>query len=281
MVLKIVHWDIDPVIFNFLGIGVRYYSLCWLIGIALAYFIVRHIFLKNKIENDITDSLLCYVVIGTLAGARLGHCMFYDWEYFSHHILEIFLPISISPSGVSYTGYAGLASHGGAIGIVVALLLFHAKYKIPLNLLFDSLAFVAPLTGAFIRIGNFFNSEIIGSPTDVSFGVVFDRVDIIPRHPAQLYEATAYFIIFIVLYVFVKRYKRRKGWQVFGLSLSSIFIARFIIEFCKEVQEPFEVGLQSTIGMDMGQLLSIPFIIIGVIFLFCPLKCPSKHQVGF
>lgn len=279
MVLAIIHWNSDPELFNLWGISFRYYSLCWMIGIVLAYLVARRVFLKNKIGHEIIDSLAAYVIVGTLVGARLGHCLFYDWEYFSHHILEIFLPLSFSPSGVTFTGYAGLASHGGAIGIVAALLIFHFRHKIPLSFLFDSLALVAPLTGAFIRIGNFFNSEIIGSPTNSSFGIIFERVDSVPRHPAQLYEAIAYLLIFSILLLLVKQSKMQRAWRIFGLSLSLIFIARFIIEFCKEVQEPFEEGLRTAIGMDMGQLLSIPFIIIGIVFLFFPKNGQCKYRI--
>lgn len=228
-------------------------------------------------SGDRIDSLLVYVVLGALIGARLGHCLFYGWKYFSHHLLEIILPVSISSGHITYTGYAGLASHGGAAGIIVALFLYHRKYKLPFLFLLDALAFVAPLTGAFIRLGNFFNSEIIGAPTDSALGVVFDRVDSLPRHPAQLYEAAAYLLIFFILLLFLRRRKNRRSGQLFGLSIVLIFAARFMIEFCKEVQEPFEVGLRETIGMDMGQLLSLPFIAVGMYFLLRRKSAPGKR----
>lgn len=267
MISLIIHWNFDPIVFSLFGLNIRYYSVCWLIGIVLAYMIARRIYIKKRISGEKIDELLWFVVIGTLIGARLVHCIFYDWAYFSHHLLEMVFPVSIDSAGVKFTGYAGLASHGGAVGIVIALLFYHRRNKIPFMFLLDTLAFIAPITAAFIRIGNFFNSEIIGGPTDVNWAVVFERVDLVPRHPAQIYEALAYLTIFLVLLVFLKKRKNYVSGQVFGLSVSLIFIARFMIEYCKEVQEPFELGIRSSIGMDMGQLLSIPFILVGLYFL--------------
>lgn len=277
MVQLAVHWDLDPVFFRVFGFGIRYYSLCWVVGIVLAYLVARRRLLRLGETGDRIDTLLVYVVLGALLGARLGHCLFYDWKYFSHHPLEIFLPVSMSSGHIALTGYAGLASHGGAAGIIVALFLYHRKYRLPFLFLLDTLAYVAPLTGAFIRLGNFFNSEIIGAPTDFAFSVVFDRVDSLPRHPAQLYEMSAYVLIFFLLFLFLKRRKDRRPGQLFGLSLVLIFYARFMIEFCKEVQEPFEVGLRETIGMDMGQLLSLPFIAVGMYFLLRRKWAPGKR----
>ncbi|MBR5430800.1 MAG: prolipoprotein diacylglyceryl transferase [Bacteroidales bacterium] len=267
MISLVIHWNLDPVIIRVFGFGIRYYSLCWIAGIVLAYIVARKRLLKLGETGEGIDMLLVYVVLGALIGARLGHCLFYDWKYFSRHLLEIIFPVSISSGKIAFTGYLGLASHGGAAGIVAALFLFHRKYKVPFLFLLDALAYIAPLTGAFIRIGNFFNSEIIGAPTDSALAVVFDRVDVLPRHPAQLYEAVAYLLIFLILYLFLRWAKDRKPGQLFGLSLVLIFSARFVIEFCKEVQEPFEIGLRSTVGLDMGQLLSIPFILVGLYFL--------------
>lgn len=263
-----IHWNFDPVLFSIGDFGIRYYSLCWVIGFILGYLVIRQKFRKDQMDFSLLEPLLLYVILGALIGARLGHCFFYDWNYFSHHLLEIILPISITQSGVRFTGYASLASHGGAIGLILCLLLFSKKYHVPLLNLLDYLAFAAPLAGAFIRIGNFFNSEILGAPTGTGWGVIFDRVDMIPRHPAQLYEALAYLISFLVLIYYIKHRKKLKQGTLFGLSIVLIFLSRFIIEFFKEVQEPFEVGLRETIGLDMGQLLSVPFIIVGIYFLF-------------
>lgn len=278
--LAFIHWNLDPVLIHIGNFGLRYYSLCWVLGFIFGYLLVRKIFIKEKLETKLVDALFIYVFLGALIGARLGHCLFYDWKYFSHHILEIFLPISFTPSGVKFTGYAGLASHGGAIGVILAVLLYNRKYHIPILSILDKLAFATPVFGALIRIGNFFNSEIIGAPTNVSWAVVFDRVDAIPRHPSQLYEALAYLITFVVL-CFAYRYKYKHGIRdglIFGLCITLIFIARFFIEYCKEVQEPFEIGLRESVGMDMGQILSIPFILAGLFFIFFSLRKPAADS---
>ena len=235
-----IHWNCDPVFLSIGSLGFRYYSFCWIIGFILGYFVIRERFRKDKMDLFLLEPLLFYVILGALIGARLGHCFFYDWKYFSHHPLEIILPISISPSGIKFTGYAGLASHGGAIGLIICLLLFSKRYHVSLLSLLDYLAYATPLGGAFIRIGNFFNSEILGAPTNKNWGVVFERVDMIPRHPAQLYEALAYFASFIILACYVKYRKEMQAGTVFGLALVLIFLSRFFIEYFKEVQEPFE-----------------------------------------
>lgn len=275
-------WNCDPAIGDFFGIGLRYYSLCWGIGFVLSYLVMRHLFSHERLDVKLVDSLLFYVLIGTLAGARLGHCLFYDWTYYSKHFLEIFLPFTISTAhGIHFTGYAGLASHGGAVGIIISLILFNRKYHIPLLSLLDKLGVVAPLAGACIRIGNFFNSEIIGAASNAPWAVVFSRVDEVPRHPAQLYEALSYIIIFAVVILcyralYAKHPEKKAPGQrygvIFGLAICLIFLARFIIEFCKEVQEPFEIGMRGAIGIDMGQLLSLPFIAAGIYFIVRGLK---------
>ena len=277
MIQSIV-WNCDPEIFTIGNWGLRYYSLCWLIGFALGYYFVKKIFIEENLNLKYLESLLVYVCIGAFAGARLGHCIFYDWQYYSHNIIEIILPVKFSPEGVRFIGYAGLASHGGAIGVIIALAIFCRKHKWQVLSLCDKLGFVAPLAGAFIRIGNFFNSEIVGAPTATAWGVVFQRVDTIPRHPAQLYEAAIYLLIFIIL-SFVYQYKKEhkfKDGGIFGLSITLIFVSRFIIEYYKEVQEPFEIGLQDFIGLDMGQLLSIPFMFVGLYFTIRAIQFPKR-----
>jgi len=271
MTPEYIHWSPDPVWFSLFGLDIRYYSVLWLIGLVSAFYVAKYIFKREKISLDLLDSLFFYVFIGTLLGARLGHCLFYGWSYFSHHPLEILLPLQFTGNGVRFTGYTGLASHGGAIGILVSLILFHIKHKLPLLTLFDTLGIIAPLTGAFIRIGNFVNSEIIGAPASVPWAIVFDSVDSLPRHPAQLYEAAAYFIIFAILIViYRKKLFQLNSGRYFGLSIFLIFLFRLCIEFCKEVQEVFEVNMISRIGLDMGQILSIPFIVAGLFFLIYP-----------
>jgi len=263
--LNTIVWDWNPVFFHIGGLGIRYYSLCWIIGFALGYLVVKNLYRKEGIATGNLDNLLFYVLLGAMIGARLGHCLFYDWKYFSHHLLEIFLPISISAGGIKFTGYAGLASHGGVIGIIIALFLFRRKYKCPLLPIFDKMSVAAPLGGAMIRMGNLFNSEIIGIPSKSAFAFIFKRIDNIPRHPAQVYEAIAYLLIFVVLLLSYKKLCTRKEGTIFGLAMVLIFLSRFFIEYYKEVND-FQMRLRSTIGLDTGQLLSIPFILMGIYF---------------
>ena len=214
-----------------------------------------------------------YIFLGTLIGARLGHCFFYEWNYYKTKPWEIILPFHIQNGHFELTGYQGLASHGAAIGILIAVWLYQRKYKLNIFWLLDRLSIVIALSGFFIRTGNFFNSEIIGKPTDVPWAIVFERVDDLPRHPSMLYEAFCYLIIFIVLI----NLDKRKAQQLipgflFGIFLVLLFSVRFFIEFTKENQETFENGL----FLNMGQLLSIPFIIAGFLLIVRKYK-EEKH----
>lgn len=257
-------WDIDPVLFSAGGFAVRYYSLCWLAAFASCYYVMRSIFRREGLSTDNLEALLVYVFLGTFIGARLGHCLFYETHYYLSHPWRIVLPLYERADGSWGFGFMGLASHGAAVGIVAALILYARRYRFPMWDLLDKLGVVAPLGGAFIRLGNFFNSEIIGAPTDGPWAVVFSRVDPLPRHPAQLYEALGYFIAFAVVYaLYRRRCPKVSSGFFFGLSILLIFGLRFAVEFVKEVQEPFEIYLRDTFSMDMGQLLSIPFIIAG------------------
>ena len=258
-------WDIDPFLFSVGSFAVRYYSLCWLAAFVSCYMVMRSIFRREGLSAENLDSLLVYVFLGTFIGARLGHCLFYETEFYLSHPLRIVLPFHELADGSWEFGYRGLASHGAAVGIVVSLLLYARRYRFPTGDLLDKLGVVAPLGGAFIRLGNFFNSEIVGAPSDGPWAMVFSSVDPLPRHPAQLYEALGYFAAFAVVYA---AYRMRRGkvaaGYFFGLSILLIFGLRFAVEFVKEVQVPFEVSLRESLGVDMGQLLSIPFIIAGV-----------------
>jgi phosphatidylglycerol:prolipoprotein diacylglycerol transferase len=266
MIVTYIHWDVDPELFSGAGFMLRYYSLLFAGGIVAGYLLLKRIFLHDGLSLGRLDRLSVYLVVGILAGARLGHCFFYEPGYYLSHPLEVFLPWEGFPGtkGFHYTGFQGLASHGGAVGIILAVVLFCRKYKIPFLLIMDKLAPIVPLTGAFIRIGNLFNSEIIGRPSDLPFAFIFDHVDLIPRHPAQLYEAGTYLAIFCFLYFFLrlKASSHRSGY-LFGWLLVLLFTARFTLEFFKENQELFERHLP----LDMGQLLSIPFVICGLVLL--------------
>ena len=276
----------------------RWYSLCWLIGLALAYFIVRHLFYeqgiaertikkngKKEVEN-VFDPLFIYCFLGILIGARLGHCLFYQPDYFltsGKHIVEMFLPIHfMADGGWKFTGYEGLASHGGTLGLMIALWLYVRYSKIGIWTVLDNIAIATGTTACFIRLGNLMNSEIIGKVTDVPWAFIFERVDNLPRHPGQLYEAIAYAILFFIMWAIYKRSRKNPstntqhptpntqypqvgtGWY-FGFCLFYIFTFRFLIEYTKDVQEAWEADML----FNMGQLLSVPFIIIG---LYCMIR---------
>lgn len=263
-----INWNIDPVIFSIGPVKIQYYGLIFVTGLVLCSYIIGHIYKKENIYSpDAMEKLFIYGILGIFVGARLGHCLFYDFEYFSSHIVEIFIPFKENANGVyEFIGYKGLASHGGAIGLFIAMLLYSRKVHIPFSKIIDIIAILAPLGGAFIRISNLMNSEIIGRPTDLPWAFIFRHVDNLPRHPSQLYESLSYFLIFLVAYLLYK-YKGQLfkigSYFYFGLSIFGIFFMRFLLEYTKENQKGFEDSL----SFNMGQLLSIPFILIGAILV--------------
>lgn len=261
-----INWNVDPEIFRIDGFALRYYSLFFVFAFGLSYWILSNIYRKDNISVDYLGTLSVYVFLGTLVGARLGQVFFYEFEYYRNHPLEIILPFRIDPeSGFEFTGFQGLASHGGAIGILIAILLYCRKYKQSFLWVADKVAIVVPLAGFFIRLGNLFNSEIIGKPFFGSWAFVFSKVDFVPRHPAQLYEAISYLIIFFLIYsVYKVKGKVLKVGFLFGLFLVSVFSARFLLEFFKENQEAFE----SSLLLNMGQILSVPLIVAGLFILY-------------
>lgn len=263
--LLYILWNPDLEIFRIGNFAIRWYSTCWLIGLALAYFIVKWLYKDQKVKDAYFDPLFMYCFLGILIGARLGHCLFYQPEYFLSswtHVVEMFLPIHQMADGSwKFTGYEGLASHGGTIGLMVALYLYYRKTGMNLWHVLDDIAIATPITACFIRLGNLMNSEIIGTPTNVPWAFIFERVDMTPRHPGQLYEAIAYFFFFFVMLHFYKRTSKKVGTGFyFGLCLTLIFTFRFFIEYTKDIQVDFESGMI----FNMGQLLSIPFIILGI-----------------
>ncbi|OXA94840.1 prolipoprotein diacylglyceryl transferase [Flavobacterium hercynium] len=258
----ILNWNVDPVIYMITdSFPLKYYGALFACGLLLGYYIVRNIYNKEGLPLDNLDSLLVYVIVGTILGARLGHCLFYEPAYFLEHPIEILLPIQKIAGVYKFVGFQGLASHGGSIGVLIAMLLYCRKYKVKFLWLLDKMAIGVPVTAVFIRLGNFMNSEIYGKPTNGNWGVVFERDDMIPRHPTQLYEAFAYFIILlIVLQMYKTERFRNVNGLIFGTFITLVFLARFIIEFFKENQEAFE----NSMLINMGQILSIPFILIGL-----------------
>jgi len=273
----IINWNVDPEIFWITEFfPLKYYGLLFAIGILIAFQIEKKIYLMENIPFERLDKLFIYVFVGIILGARLGHCFFYEPEYYFKNPIEILLPIKKVRESYQFIGFQGLASHGGTTGVFIALALYCKKHKTNFLWLMDRIAIVGPIVGAFIRFGNFMNSEIYGKPTNGNWGVIFQRDDLIPRHPTQLYEAFSYLLITgILMYIYKKTSNKRHNGMIFGLCLILIFLARFIIEYFKENQ----VGFENEMAINMGQALSIPFIIIGLILIFTR-KSPSvQHGV--
>lgn len=263
MLLAFIEWSVSPEIFHLGPISVRWYGLLFAMAFVAGYFIMTWVFKKeNRPQTDL-EQLSVYMIFGTVIGARLGHCLFYNPSYYLSNPIEIFK-----------VWEGGLASHGAAIGIIFAIYLFSTKKKnYPMLWVLDRIVIVVALAGTFIRLGNLFNSEIIGIPTDVAWAFVFYAVDDLPRHPAQLYESIAYLIIFIVLwFVYYKGIEKNRSGLLFGLFLVLVFTFRFFVEFLKENQSGFEAGM----ALNMGQLLSIPFVIIGLFFINRSFKLKTK-----
>ena len=267
--LLAIHWNVDPVIFNIGPLSIRWYSILFVSGFVIGWFIFRWFFRREGISENLLDSLLYTLLIGTIVGARLGHCIFYQPEYYFgtwEGFLEVFMPWK-----------GGLASHGGAIALIIAMI-WYAKHYGGKNgfdfvWLMDHLAITVAFAGALIRLGNLFNSEIYGVVTDLPWGVVFERnanpanpadPEWLPHHPAQIYESLTYLIlgtILILLYKF-RLDKTYRGTYI-GLFLIGCFGMRFLIEFIKNGKDTMLFGMQ----MKMGQVLSIPFILLGIGFL--------------
>ena len=259
-------WNPNIIAFKAGPIAVHWYSLCWLIGLALAYTIVHRLYREQREKDEAFDPLFVYCFIGILAGARLGHCLFYQPDFFFSswkHFVEIFLPIDFLPQGGwRFVGYRGLASHGGTLGLMIALWLYVRRTRMNIWQVLDNIAIATPVTACCIRLGNLMNSEIIGKATDVPWAFIFQQVDPLPRHPGQLYEAIVYALLFFIGWRIYRRRPDRVGTGFFfGLCLTYIFTARFFIEYTKEVQEAFEASLP----LDMGQLLSLPFVALGIV----------------
>ena len=261
-----VIWDPDIEMSRLLGLPIRYYSLMWVLGLLAAYLLVKRFYKDRGIKPDVFEPLFLYCFLGILIGARLGHCLFYEPEYYlssGKHFIEMLLPIHFMPKGGwKLVGYSGLASHGGTIGIIIGMILYCRKYKVKVLECIDMVCVATPLTAACIRLGNLMNSEIVGKPTGTDWGFIFvQNGEDFARHPAQLYEAIAYIIIFLIILLIYRKHKQMVGSGFyFGFCIATIFTFSFFIEFCKEVQVDFEQGMT----FDMGQLLSIPFIIAGV-----------------
>jgi len=259
MHLLIIPWDPNPEIFRIGSFAIRWYGLLFASCFLFGYILMKKMFANEGLREEVLDRLTIYMAIGTIVGARLGHCFFYEPAFYLRHPLEILL-----------VWHGGLASHGAAIGILIALWLFVRKEKKGYAWVLDRIAIVVALSGFLIRMGNLMNSEIYGIETTVPWGFVFLRNnEVVPKHPTQIYEGLAYLFIFFLLYIM---YWREKGKVYQGLLISIflilVFTARFFIEFLKENQVPFEAAMK----LNMGQLLSIPFVLLGIAGLYWSLR---------
>ena len=272
--LLAIHWNASPELFNLGPISVRWYGLMFAMGFLFGFYILTRMFVYEGSKPEWVETLFVYVIIATIVGARLGHVLFYGWEYYSNHLLEIFLPIVKGDTGYKFVGFQGLASHGGAFGIILAVWLFSKKVtKRPLLWTLDRLVVPVALVGAMIRTGNLMNSEIYGVATNLPWGFIFERNhETVAKHPTAIYEALCYLITFgLLMYFYYKKkdLKDRTGF-ITGVFFIGIFFTRFMIEFIKENQETFEANM----ALNMGQLLSIPFVLAGIGLIYYALTHP-------
>lgn len=271
----IVHWNVSPFIFTIGSLGIRWYSLLFVAGFILGYKIFEYFFKREGIPSDkLMDPLLYTLAIATIIGARLGHCLFYDPSYYLGSMdgfIEIFMPWK-----------GGLASHGGSIALLLAMWWFAGKYgrKYGFDFLWimDHLVIPVCFAGAMIRLGNLFNSEIYGHATILPWGFIFERNgETVPKHPTQLYEALSYVLLGLALmWAYVYKLDKLKRGSIFGIFLIVLFGMRFLIEFIKEPQEAFEENMI----LNMGQLLSLPFIVAGVVILVWSIMKGKPAEAG-
>ena len=262
--LNFIHWNVNPEIFNLGPLSIRWYGLLFASGFLLGYYIGERMFRSEGVNQKWVDSLFFYLIIATVIGARLGHVFFYGWDYYSQH-----------PGEIIKIWHGGLASHGGVVGILVAIYIY-SKVVTKRSMLWtlDRIAVPVALTAAFIRTGNLMNSEIYGIQTSLPWGFIFERNgEIVPKHPTQIYEALSYLISFgILTFMYWKTKAKNKPGLLLGTFFFLIFTARFLIEFIKEDQEAFEASMT----LNMGQILSIPFVLLGIFLIIRAIKRPEK-----
>lgn len=267
--LDFITWNADPILFRLGPLAVRWYGLMFAIGFFVGYQIVAKMFKHEGAPESWLGTLLIYLVACTIIGARLGHCLFYEWDYYSQHPLDILK-----------VWEGGLASHGGTIAIVIGLFIFSwcVSHK-PASWVFDKVVVAVAFVAGLIRLGNLFNSEIYGSYTDLPWGFIFIRNgESLPAHPTQLYEALLYFVLFgLLMWMYWKRNDEERPWLLTGVFFLVTFGGRFIIEYVKNVQVPKEVAMRAQYGMDLGQMLSIPFILIGLGLIVYAFVRPRQH----
>ena len=262
-----IEWAPSETLFKIGDFGIHYYSLMFIIAFSLGYYIMKKIFSNENVSEEYLESLFVYMVLSILLGARLGDVFFYSWDYYKDHLLEILLPIKETPDGFKFTGFRGLASHGAVIGSLIGLYLYQLKFKKrSLLWLLDRITIPVCLGACFVRLGNFFNSEIVGKYSNTDFGVVFlNRGETLPRHPAQIYESICYLILFLFLRKTYKSDKKERQGYLIGSFFVGMFTIRFLIEYLKESQG----GLEDILGtFSTGQWLSIPLILFGFYLIF-------------
>lgn len=256
----VVTWDVNPALFHLGSFEVRYYGVLWAVALGISAYIFYHIMIREGLSDKTFDSVFWFGVISTVLGSRLGHCLFYDPGYYLTHPVEI-LDIR----------QGGMASHGAAVGLLIGLWLFSRKNKLPYIWSLDRISIVVAISGVAVRLGNLMNSEIYGTVTSLPWGFIFVRDgETLPKHPTQIYEALCYLVLFVILLwmYYKKDLARRRPGVMFGFFLIILFGTRFLIEFIKNPQVDFEQHMV----LNMGQLLSIPFIVAGVVILWRALK---------
>lgn len=276
MILNFIIWDVSPEIFSIAsdipyigGLSVRWYGLLFAMSFIFGYIIMKKIFANEGLGEKLLDQLSTYMLVSTIIGARLGHCLFYEPSYYLSHPLEILK-----------VWEGGLASHGAAVGIFIGLYIFARSNKKPVLWIFDRVAIIVALSGFFIRTGNLMNSEIFGDITSLPWGFIFTRyydpaLAVDTRHPTQIYEALSYLVIFIFLYrLYWKQKGKTNNGEIFGYFMILLFGVRFLIEFIKVPQ----VGFEETMFLNMGQILSIPLILMGFVMLWLAKKNKIKEK---
>ena len=259
-ILAFIHWNVSPEIFSLGPIHVRWYGLLFAIGFLFGYNHGEKMFKHENIDLKWLESLFIYLIVATVVGARLGHVFFYGWDYYSQNLHEI-----------PFVWQGGLASHGGVLGIIVAMFIWSKKVsKRSILWVLDRVVVPSILVAALIRLGNLMNSEIYGVQTSVPWGFIFERnQETVPKHPTQIYEALAYLVTFAVIqYMYWKTKAKDLQGMLVGVFFIMVFTARFFVEFIKEDQEAFEAGM----ALNMGQWLSIPFVVAGVVLIIRAIK---------
>ncbi|RKD90083.1 prolipoprotein diacylglyceryl transferase [Mangrovibacterium diazotrophicum] len=265
LILNFIHWNVSPEIFHIGSLSVRWYGLLFAVGFLVGYNIGERMFKFDGTDLKWLESLFIYLLVSTVIGARLGHVLFYGWDYYSQH-----------PAEIIKVWHGGLASHGGAIGIFIALIIWSRKVsKRSVLWVLDRVVVPTALVAAMIRFGNLMNSEIYGIQTNMPWGFIFERNgETVAKHPTQIYESLSYLVTFgLLMFLYFKTNLRKKEGFIVGLFFVMVFLSRFLIEFIKEDQEAFEAGM----ALNMGQILSIPFVLGGLFLIFRALKKPDVN----